>query len=93
MVNPTWPHPTANNTLAQYWGDGPNVVADLCTHYLRLTKSFTLFMSRIMSKNKRRAQTQEAWIQDCIYGTTGVVRYDCNTIKVLIVQLIKGYYS
>lgn len=65
-------------------------MADLCTHYLRLTKSFTLFMSRIMSKNKRRAQTQEAWIQDCIYGTTGVVRYDCNTIKVLIVQLIKG---
>lgn len=50
-------------------------------------------MSRIMSKNKHRAQTQEAWIQDCIYGTTGVVRYDCNTIKVLIVQLIKGYYS
>lgn len=38
MVNPKWPHPTANNTLAQYWGDGPNVVADLCTHYLRLTK-------------------------------------------------------
>lgn len=50
-------------------------------------------MSRIMSKNKCSAQTMEAWIQDGIYGTTGVVRYDCNTIKVLIVQLIKGYYS
>lgn len=50
-------------------------------------------MSRIVSKNKCSAQTLEAWIQDGIYGTTGVVRYDCNTIKVLIVQLIKGYYS